>query len=196
MPVRHTTHALMLLAVALVGGCNANSTTQPTALTTQASAEAALLKEALPAFAKSHNEKIQLSSYAGSILCPIDPVFKPFYENMAVTQQALSEQLMTWAHEHNVSLRFAYPAGLRGEAQKLQEQRQEAVARGDKQVDFERDMLIDMAQDYEWQVCMIKSLQPKVSDPALKAYLAKSLEVHEAGLKEIAPLLKKYKLSK
>lgn len=190
----------LTLMVGGVGGCAGTAATRPgvgaATQSAEAAREAAALKEMLPGFAKSHGEKIQLATFAGTFLRPVDPVFKPFYKTMGETQKELLAQLRGWAKQRNFDLRYSYPTDVHGAALQMMEKRQAAAARADDQTDFERDMLMQMYSDYEWQICLIKALQPLVSDAQLKAYLDKSMTVHEAGSREIVELLKRYKLAK
>ena len=78
-------------------------------------------------------------------------------------------------------------------AQQILEARQEKLVRGDATPDFVRDTLMQMYDDYEWQISLIQALLPSVKDPQLKAYLQKSLQIHEAGSAQLNGLLKRYK---
>jgi hypothetical protein len=49
--------------------------------------------------------------------------------------------------------------------------------------------------DYEFQICVVEALLPKVTDPELRRYLEHSLKVHGEGSKELREVLKRYKLS-
>jgi hypothetical protein len=66
------------------------------------------------------------------------------------------------------------------------------MIRGDKQQDFERDILMDMSNDYEWHAALCKAMLPSVTDPELRDYLRKSLAMYEKGGVEIRMLLKRY----
>jgi len=190
--------AAMICGLALAGGCQATkvATSQAAATQPMSAGEMAALREVLPGMAKAHGEKKQLAWYAGSILRPVDPVFEPFFRTMGEKHKELLTQLQAWATRHNFDLKYSYPDTMDGAARKLDEARQEVVVRGANQADFQRIILVQMYSEYEWEICMIKALQPKVTDAGLQDYLAKSLAVHEAGAKEIDGLLKKYQLTK
>ena len=63
---------------------------------------------------------------------------------------------------------------------------------GRGKVDFQRDMLMLMWLDYHWVWKQAEELRTRVTDPALQAYLDKSIKIHAAGFQQVDDLLKKY----
>ncbi len=151
------------------------------------------LREVLADMAKSHGEKTQLAWYVSTPLRGIDPQFKGFYANMGVQQKELLGELKGWAKKQNVSLTHRYSDDAYGRSLKMMEGREEAKTRVAERADFQRDMLMNMYHDYVWQVCLVEAVLPRVKDGELKAYLKKSKTVHEAGIKEIEGMLKRYR---
>lgn len=189
--------SLAICTLLLSGGCAGTGTTQsqPPITSTQAAKPeiSSDVRFVLAGFAKSHQEKIQLGTFAGSFFLPVDEPFKPFFKNMGAQQKELSTALKAWAKANKVSLEYVYANDANGRAMKAMEKKQEALSRSAKKDDFQRDMLMHMYHDYEWQICLIDAIQPQVADADLNAYLKKSRAVHEAGSAEISALLKKYK---
>jgi len=156
---------------------------------------AAELRSVLADLARAHEQKTQLAWYVSTPLRSIDAPFKPFYAKMGQQEKDLLASLQAWAKAHNVDLTYKASGDTTGRAQKIMEDRQEKLVRGDDKTNFERDNLMQMYSDYEWQVAEVQALLPKIKDPALKTYLEKSLKIHEDGSAEILGLLKKYKFS-
>jgi hypothetical protein len=142
--------------------------------------------------ARAHDQKVQLAFYVSLPWVGVDAPFRDFYTHMSDQQRDLGTQLRALAKAHNIDLTFNFSDDTPGRAQKIMEARQEKVVRGDARPDFQRDTLMQMSTDYEWQISLAQALLPKVTDPALRAYLQKSLQVHEAGSAEITALLKKF----
>lgn len=138
---------------------------------------------------------MKLAWYVTSPFKSINPAFKPFYEDMAKRQKELATELEAWAKSHELDLTSRYTNDPMSQGQKIMEDRSEKEARSDNQQDFERDMLINMKQDFGWDTSLILALQKQVTEPALKTYLEKSLHAHEEGLVAVNVLLKKYKFA-
>jgi hypothetical protein len=153
------------------------------------------LRDALAELDKGHHDKMKLAFWVSTPFKSINPAFKPFYEEMGRSQKELAGELESWAKSHKVDLTYHYENGPMSQGQKIMEDRSEKEARADDKEDFERDMLINMKQDFGWNLSLILALQKRVTDPALASYLEKSRHVHEEGLATVKELLKKYKFS-
>ncbi len=155
------------------------------------------LRGTLAALARAHEQKIQLAFYESLPWERTDEPFYSFFDSMGKTQAGLLNDLQAWAKTGRdgapVDLKFSFSDDTPGRAQKIIEARQEKLIRGDSKIDFTRDALMQMYEDYEWQISLIQSLLPRVSDPALKAYLQKSLKAHEDGSAQIIGLLRRFK---
>ena len=153
------------------------------------------LQKALAELDKGHHDKMKLAWYVTSPFKSVPPAMRPFYKDMGTGQKELATELENWAKAHHVDLTYHYGKDPMGQAQKIMEDESEKEAKSVGQEDFERDMLINMKQDYGWDASLDKSLLKRVTDPALKSYLEKSLKAHEEGLVAIRELLKKYKFA-
>jgi hypothetical protein len=206
-------HARMCLSIVatalLLGGCQTAARSQdeetPAAQSQPAatgdsqsravaSISPAELRDALAELDKGHHDKMKLAFWVSTPFKSVDPVFKPFYQNMAKQQKELAKELEDWAKAHHVDLTYHYTDNPMSRGQKIMEEDSEKQARSENEEEFQQDMMINMRQDYGWDASLTKALLPRVTDPALKSYLEKSLKVHEDGLVEIRGLLKKYKL--
>ena len=154
---------------------------------------AADLQTALAELDKGHHDKMKLAWYVSSPFKSVTPAMRPFYKDMGTGQKELATELEDWAKEHHVDLTYHYGKDPMGQAQKIMEDASSKEATSVGQEDFERDMMMNMRQDYLWDASLDKSLLKRVTDPALKSYLEKSLKSHEEGLVAIRELLKKYK---
>jgi hypothetical protein len=194
---RHSRVLFSLGLVLVAGGCQSASLAQNHAATQPrhvlADVAPAELRDILAGMSRSHGQKIELAFWVGTPLMPVTAPFKPFFSTMGTTQALLQGMLRAWAREQGVDLTYSFTRDTLGQAQKIMEDRQEKLIRADAQADFQRDILMQMYTDYEWQISQIQALLPKVSDSGLKAYLEKSLQVHEDGSKEIVRLLRDYK---
>ena len=196
--------AVLAALIGTIGGCQGLEKKPAGGAATQAVAggvtaggmSATELRDVLADLGRAHGQKVQLAWWVSTPLRPVSPQFVKFYENMGVQQKELLAELKGWAKTHQVDLTFHYTSDVYSEGQRIMEKRQEAMVREDDQVNFERDNLMQMHQDYEWQVSLLKALLPSVKEAGLKAYLEKSLAVHEAGSKEIVGLLRGYKFQK
>jgi predicted outer membrane protein len=153
------------------------------------------LRFLLAALARAHQQKLQLVLFTNLPLVGVEAPAKPVFEKMNAAQGELEKELTTWAKKRNVDLTFQFPSDVPSQAQKLMEGRQEKVMLSDGKVDRTRDAVINMYIDYEFQICVVEALLPKVTDPELRRYLEHSLKVHEEGSKELREVLKRYKLS-
>jgi hypothetical protein len=155
------------------------------------------LRSVLSDLARAHEQKLQLSGWVAMPFVgpPVNAAFKPFYKQMGEKQGALLKQLQGIAKEHGIDLTYRPGTDVDGRAMTIMEKRQEKVVRGDGAADFDRDMLMQMYNDYEWQVCVLQALLPNVKDAVLKAYVEASLKVHEAGSAEVVGYLKKFKFA-
>ncbi|HUO07228.1 MAG TPA: hypothetical protein VM008_02775 [Phycisphaerae bacterium] len=164
---------------------------------TQASTAASMstsdLRDALVELDKGHHDKMKLAFWVSTPFKSVDPAFKPFYQNMAKQQKELAKELEDWAKAHHVNLTHRFSNEPLSQGQKIMEEDSEKRAKSENKEEFQLDMLINMRQDYGWNASLNKALLPRVTDPALKSYLEKSLKAHEDGLVEIRALLKKYK---
>ena len=155
------------------------------------------LRDTLAAMARAHDQKTQLAFYESLPWQRTAEPFHTFFVTMGKTQRELYDQLQAWAktadHGNPMPLTYTRSDDTPGRAQKIVEARQEKLIRGDSKIDFTRDSLMQMYEDYEWQISLIQALQPRVSDPVLKAYLEKSLKVHQEGSDELMSLLKRFK---
>ena len=172
------------------------TTTQSAAATASAWAtgiSATDLRDILADLAKAHADKIRLSGWAGTPFLPVNGAFKPFFQNMSKQNKELDAELKEWAKEHHVNLTYHYSDDVEGRALKMMEDRQEKGIRGDQQQDFERDILMEMSNDYEWHLCQVKALVPLVRDAKLKGYLEKCAVMFEGGSWERRGLLRRYR---
>jgi hypothetical protein len=144
---------------------------------------------------RSHKQKLQLVFYTNLPLMGVETPAKPIFEKMEKAQGDLDKELTAWAKAHDLDLKFEFPSDVQSQAAKKMEGRQENVMLGDGKVDRTRDALMNMYMDYEFQICLVQTLLPKVTDPDLRKYLEHSLKVHEEGSKELRDMLTRYKLS-
>jgi hypothetical protein len=190
--------ACVLVMLGGIAGCHGNpSPSAGMASATQAEALAQIpdseLRDVLAGMARAHGQKIQLAWWASTPLRPVDGAFRPFFEKMGTEQKGLLADVQAWAKEHRMDLAYQFSPDTAGRALKIMEDRQEKLVRGDGKEDFQRDILMQMYNDYEWQISQIQALLPKVTDAGLRAYLEKSLKVHEEGSAEAMGLLKRYR---
>lgn len=150
------------------------------------------LQKVLADMAKAHDDKTKLSLYASLPWQGVEKPMQHFYSNMGEKQKELLKDLESWAKAHKVDLTYHYGDDINGQAEKILDARQEKLVRGDSKADFPRDTIMQMYSDYEWQISVIQALLPRVRDPGLKAYLQKSLQVHQEGSDEALSLLKRY----
>lgn len=151
------------------------------------------LTSALADLARSNDQKTQLAFYASLPWQGVTPPFDAFYKQMGSEQKELYAEITDWAKKNHIDLTYHYSKDIPGEAQKILEARQEKLVRGDSKADFTRDTLMQMYQDYEWQISEVQALLPHVKDPELKAYLEHSLKVHTAGDAQLVSLLQRFK---
>lgn len=161
---------------------------------TQPGASDELWQAVLPELAKGHSDKIQLAWYAGSFLRHLDPPVKEFTARMGSEQKRLEQRLEALARARHISLKFHYAADVTGRAREAMEKADGDALQADGNADFQRDMLMFMYADYDWQRHLIAALIPQAgNDSDLKSYLEESLAAHEAHFKEIQRLLQRYK---
>ncbi|HVX84223.1 MAG TPA: hypothetical protein VH253_05355 [Phycisphaerae bacterium] len=185
----------MLITVLLAGcaGQQAHPRTRPATQPATPQAMTPDLRDVLASLARAHQQKTELAFYTSTPLRPVDEPFKQFFKTMGDVQGDLLKQLKHWAGEHHVDLTFHYSNDIEGRAQKFMEDRQEKVVRGDDKISFERDMMINMSTDYDWQISLLTETLPLATDPELRAYLQNSLRAHEEGSRQIRGLLSQYK---
>jgi hypothetical protein len=187
--------SLLLIATLFSPACQ----TAPRPVTTQAAGYADMnpqdLRFILAALGRSHKQKLQLVFYTNLPLMGVETPAKPVFAAMDKAQTGLDKELTAWAKSHDMDLKFTFPDDVQNQAAKKMEGRQEDIMLGDGKVDRTRDALINMYMDYEFQICILQALLPKVLDPDLRKYLEHSLKVHEDGSKEFREMLKRYKLS-
>lgn len=184
-----------------VGGCSNMERRVEPATTQRAAGNAAIskdMRDTLAMLLRAHDQKVQLAFYATTpFLKNVDEPFKGFFARMSAVQSDLEKQLKAWAKARKVDLSFQFSNDIGGHAQKFMEDRQGDVAKKDDRISFERDELINMYMDYEWQISLLTTALPAAaSDPELKAYLQRSLSAHESGSREIRELLAKYRFEK
>jgi hypothetical protein len=170
------------------------ATTAPAGVATISADE---LRAVLADLARAHQQKVMLATWVGApfIGPPTHAAIKPFYLDMGKQHGALLAELREWAKGRGIDLTYRYTPDTPGRAYKIMEDRQEKMVRGDKLEDFDRDMLMQMYTDYEWQISTLQALLPQVKDPGLRAYVEKSLRVHEAGSGAIVNLLKRFRFA-
>jgi hypothetical protein len=151
------------------------------------------LHDVLSELDKNHHDRMKLAFWVSTPLRSADPAFKAFYKERGAAEKELANELEAWAKAHHVDLSYSYGTDTFGKAQKIMEDRQEKVVRADDKNDFGRDMLIDELQDYEFGISLVTALLPSVHDPALQAYLQKSLHSQEAASQQAQVFLKKFK---
>ncbi|HVT83443.1 MAG TPA: hypothetical protein VHM90_22570 [Phycisphaerae bacterium] len=155
------------------------------------------LRDTLAAMARAHDQKTQLAFYEALPWQRTAEPFHDFFVKMGKSQRELHDQLQTWAKTADqgkpIVLKYSYGDDTPGRAQKIIEARQEKLIRGDSKPDFTRDALMQMYEDYEWQISLIQALLPRVTDSQLRAYLEKSLKVHQEGSDELIGLLRRFK---
>jgi len=151
------------------------------------------LRTLLAGMARAHDQKTQLAFYESMPWRKTSEPYHSFYVDMGKTQGELLADIRGWAKAHHMDLTFHFPADAEGKAQQILEARQEKLVRGDSNQDFVRDTLMQMYDDYEWQISLIQALLPYVQDPGLKAYLQKSQKVHEEGSARLVKLLQRFK---
>jgi hypothetical protein len=186
---------MMLLAAVFATGCQAVPRVPSAAAGAYADLAPSELREVLSGLARSHRQKTELSFYVKLPWTGVDAPFQDFYANMGTVQTALNKDIEAWAKGHNIDLTFQFPSDVQSQAQKTLEDRQQKVILADNRTDLTRDTLVQMYMDYEWQISLLQTLQPKVREPGLKAYVERSLKAHLEGKTELERLLKKYKWS-
>jgi hypothetical protein len=151
------------------------------------------LRDLLAGMARSHEQKTLLAFYEGFPIAKTSGAIHAFFGNMTKLQADALKDLRDWAEAHKVNLAYRPGNDLDAKALKIMEARQEKEVRSSNNTDFARTILLQMYQDYEWQVSLIQAVKPEVKDPQLLAYLDKSEQIHQQGSAEIMGLLKKYK---
>jgi hypothetical protein len=194
MSTRFTFFLLPLTLLFLFASCQ----TAPRIPSTQAAGYADIkpedLRFILSLMARGHDQKQQLCTLLNLPLVGAETLAKPVFTAMAAAQSDLAKELAAWAKAHAVDLTFQFPDDVQNQAQKLMEDRQGKVILGDDRTDRTRDALTFMYADYEWQICLVETLLPKVHNPDLHKYLEHSLKVHQDGSNQIRDTLKRYKL--
>lgn len=195
----------ILIAIVLPGCQSAKApSAPPVAASTAASQPAAVaevpaeeLRSVLSDLARAHEQKLQLAAWVAMPFVgpPVAVPIKPFYKQMGERQKDLLTQLQAVARSRHIDLTYHPSTDINGRALAIMEKRQEKLVRSDGAPDFDRDMLMQMYSDYEWQICLLQALLPTVKDPALRAYVEASLKVHEDGSAEIVGFLKKFKFA-
>lgn len=184
-----------LVGAAAVGGCQLTPRQPGPEAAAYATIPPAELRDVLAGLARSHEQKMQLVFFLSLPWGGVDPAFRDLFNKMGPVQRDLNSELRTWSRAHHIDLTFKFDDDVLSKAQETMEDRQQAVIMADNRIDLTRDTLIQMWADYEWQVSVLQNLLPKVREPALKAYVQKSLKAHEAGSAELTKLLKRFKAS-
>src|SRR4051812_34759366 len=137
-------HTCILVALVAIG-CRqhelASAAPAPVSANLFADIPTAELRDVLADLARAHEQKTQLAFYVSTPLRTIDPQFKPFYTKMGEQQKALLTSLQSWAKENKIDLTYHHSTNTLGRAQKIMEDRQEKLVRGDDKSNFERDNL-------------------------------------------------------
>lgn len=151
------------------------------------------LHDVLSMLDNNHHDRMKLAFWVSTPFRSADPAFKTFYKERGVAEKELANELESWAKAHHVNLTYSDGTDTFGKAQTIMAKRQEKLVRGDDKDDFDRDMLIDEWQDYEFGISLVTAFLPSVHDPLLQAYLQKSLHSQEAASQQILMLFKKFK---
>jgi len=186
---------IMLLTAAFATGCQAVPREPPATAGAYADLPPSELREVLSGLARSHRQKTELSFYVKLPWTGVDAPFRDFYARMGTVQADLNKEMEAWAKAHDIDLTFRFSDDVPGKAQQTLEDRQQKVILADNRTDLTRDTLVQMYMDYEWQISLLQTLQPKVREAGLKAYVERSLKVHLEGKAELERMLKKYKWS-
>ena len=185
---------IVLLSAVLATGCQAVPR-EPAAAGVYAEMAPGELREVLSGLARSHRQKTELSLYVKLPWTGVDAPFRDIYASMGTVQADLNREIEAWAKGHDMDLTFQFSSDVQGQAQKMLEDRQQKVILADNRTDLTRDTLVQMYMDYEWQISLLQTLQPKVREAGLKAYVERSLKAHLEGSAEIVRMLKRYKWS-
>ncbi len=193
-PARIRFRGIMVLTICATALAGAGCDCRPTSMGRGgvATAPAGVPREDLAELAQGHSDKIRFAWYASTLRHTAPPV-QVFVNRMAADQKRLLAELTAWAKKKDVHLAHAYPNNVAGRAQRLMDQSQENIITSDTAADFQRDLLIQMWQDYDWQRSLAQALLATTTDPELKAYLEDSVHTHTAGIKQIRELLARYK---
>jgi hypothetical protein len=151
------------------------------------------LRDLLAELSNAHAQKQHLVLLLSVPFMGVDEPFKDFFSKMNTQQRELQVQLHAWAQEHHVDLTYHRGTDTLARAEKIMEDRQAKVLTVLNQTNRERSALIQMYTDYEYRISLLQALLPAVRDPALKAYLEKSLKIHEDGSAQLTELLKRFK---
>jgi len=178
---------ITLLTLFALLGCQ-HPTTTPN-LTTNSTE----LRDILASLANSHNDKIKLALWTSTPFRPVDAPFRPFFANMGTQNKQLLAELQDWAKQNNVDLTYRPPPGLAGVAEKIMNERQEKLVRGDDKAAFQHHILVQMYIDYENNLSLCQATLPTVNDSALKTYVEKAIQMYSDGSAEILAFLARYK---
>jgi hypothetical protein len=160
---------------------------------TVASIDPQELRDVLADMAHAHNDKVKLSWWVSTPLRPVDPPFRPFFDNMGKQNKQLLGELQGWAKQHHVDLTYHDSTDVDGRAQTIMDDRQSKLVKADDKTAFQHDILMQMYTDYDWRTSQIQALLPGVKDPMLRSYLEKSARMYNDGSAQILSLLRRYK---
>lgn len=182
-----------MAAVLALGACQSMKAPQAQPAGSSGAIDAQV-HEALTMLNRGHTQKMELAFYATTpLLRNIHPEAKAFFSRLSDVHGDLQRQLKKWAAKHKVDLTFRRGDDFAARAQKVMEDRQEKVIRSDSNADFQRDILMNMQIDHDWESSLISVILPMVQDGELRSYLQNSLRAHESAAREIRGLLEKYK---
>jgi hypothetical protein len=191
VPLRKSACGLTLLAV--LTACQTAPKPSAGKSSPYADLPPAELRDVLAELANAHGQKLQLATFLNLPFMGVDEPFKDFFSKMESQQRELNVQLRAWADARHLDLTFHYGTDSMGQAVKIMESRQGSALQTINRVDRERQALIQMYTDYEYRVSLLQALLPSVRDPALKAYVGKSLKIHEDGSALLVELLRRFK---
>ncbi len=189
MQVRYLTMLCVACLANVPAGCARQQPTIPLMDPAQTAAE---IRKILPQLEKGHSDKLQLAWYISWFRSVNSPIAH-FSQSMARHEGALQKQLQAWAHRHGVSLAYHYGHGVAGQAQKAMDHEQGNIVRSDSNAAFQRDFLVLMFTDYDWQEHLAAALIPYAKNhPQLERYLHAAVAYHKRGVKQLRFLLSKY----
>lgn len=176
----------------LIAACAPTRPAASTSRSVEEPAELYPLRELLPELAKGHSDKINLAFYMTSFLRKVDPAVADFANTMSRENHELQDELKKVAKAHDVSLRMVNhktPAEL---ARQRVEEFHSSVIQADDNTTFQRDILILMYMDHQWERAVIAQLLSTSNSPDVVAYLRHALESRQSRIAEIRALLARY----
>jgi hypothetical protein len=167
-------------------------TTAPSTTAIPAAANRTLVA-LLPELARGHDDKIKLGWYMTSFLRKVDPAVDTFGHTLMTENRELLDQLKKAAKNDHVSIEFKYGTSPADDARKLDEAAQQRVIRADDNADFQRDVLLLMYMDHQWELAIAQTIAKTQVPPDIKAYLDREITSRQSRIAEIRALLARYK---